>query len=91
MHHNNLKNYYYENIFLTSAVVLFLLVNLFSQIPPTPPKTNSTVTITKGSSYTLTFDTDDVKDNSSVSIKRNNNVYKFNAKFHKSKTATIKQ
>ena len=77
--------------FLIVASVLFLSVNLFSQTPPTPPKTNSTVSYSKGSSYSINFDTDDTEDNSSVSIKRNDNIYKFNAKFHESKSGSIKK
>jgi len=83
-----------KHLFFTSVFALFIATNFFAQtppIPPTTPKTTSTVSITKGTSYSLTFDTDDANDNSSVSIKRNNNVYKFNSKFHESKTTAIKQ
>ena len=37
------------------------------------------------------FDTDDKEDNSSVSIKRNDDIYKFSARFHESKTGSIKK
>jgi hypothetical protein len=70
-------------IILTSAIVLFLSANLFAQ--------TSTSTTSKGTSYSITFDTDDAEDNSSVSIKRNDDIYKFNAKFHESKTGSIKK
>ena len=77
--------------FLTSAFLLFLQVNLFSQTPPTPPNTNSTTSISKGNSYSFTFDTEESEENSSVSIKRNDIIYKFSAKFHKSKTEILKK
>lgn len=84
-----------KHLFLTSVIALFLSANLFSQTtpkPPKPPKTPSTTSSTsKSTSYSITFDTDDTEDNSSVSIKRNENVYKFNARFHESKTGSIKK
>lgn len=77
-----------KHLFLISVVALFLTTNLLAQKKPTPPQTPKT---TKGTSYSITFDTDEEEDNSSVSIKRNDNVYKFNAKFHESKTGSIKK
>ena len=75
-----------KNLFLTTVVALFLSTSLFSQTKPTPPETPK-----KGTSYSITFDTDDKEDNSSVSIKRNDDIYKFSARFHESKTGSIKK
>ncbi|MEE9407981.1 MAG: hypothetical protein V3V28_07895 [Polaribacter sp.] len=80
-----------RTLFLSALTVLFLSNNTFSQSTPKAPKTPSTSTKTKGTSYSITFDTDDKEDNSSVSIKRNDNVYKFSARFHESKTGSIKK
>ncbi len=81
-----------KHLFLTSVIALFLTNNFFAQKTPTPPETPKTTSSkTKSTSYSITFDTDDAEDNSSVSIKRNDNVYKFNAKFHESKTGSIKK
>jgi hypothetical protein len=77
-----------KHLFLPTVIAIFLSTSLFAQKIPTPPKTPKT---SKGTSYSITFDTDDAEDNSSVSIKRNDNVYKFNAKFHESKTGSIKK
>ena len=77
-----------KHLFLPTVIAIFLSTSLFAQKTPTPPKTPKT---SKGTSYSITFDTDDAEDNSSVSIKRNDNVYKFNAKFHESKTGSIKK
>lgn len=82
-----------KRLFLTTVVAVFLSSNLFAQktpTPPEPPKTHST-SESKTTSYSITFDTDDVEDNSSVSIKRNDDIYKFSAKFHESKTGSIKK
>lgn len=77
-----------RTLLLTSAIALFLSTNLFAQEPPTPPKTSST---SKSTSYSITFDTDDSEENSSISIKRNDDIYKFSAKFHETKTGSIKK
>jgi hypothetical protein len=81
-----------KHLFLPTVIALFLTSSCFAQTP-TPPETPKTTTTskTKSTSYSITFDTDDREDNSSVSIKRNDNVYKFNAKFHESKTGSIKK
>ncbi|WP_435415665.1 hypothetical protein [Polaribacter aestuariivivens] len=82
-----------KHLFLPIVFALFLTSNFFAQKTTSTSKTisNSSSTSSKGTSYSITFDTDDAKDNSSVSIKRNDNVYKFNAKFHESKTGSIKK
>ena len=77
-----------KHLFLISVFVLFLTTSLKAQKTPEPPKPPKT---TKSTSYSITFDTDEAEDNSSVSIKRNEDVYKFNAKFHESKTGTVKK
>ena len=77
-------------LFLPTVIALFVTSSLLAQKTPTPPNTPKT-TSSKSTSYSITFDTDDAEDNSSVSIKRNNNVYKFNARFHESKTGSIKK
>ncbi|AUC85128.1 hypothetical protein CW731_07400 [Polaribacter sp. ALD11] len=69
-------------VFLTTAISLFLMSSLFAQ------RTSST---TKSNTYSINFDTDDKADNSSVSIKRNDDIYKFSARFHESKTGNIKK
>lgn len=82
-----------KNLFLTTAVTLFLSSSIFGQATPKtpkPPKTTSSST-TKSNSYSFSFDTDDKEENSSVSIKRNDNVYKFSAKFHKNKFESLKK
>lgn len=79
-----------KHLFLPTVIALFLVTNIFAQKTPTPPETPKT-TATKSTSYSITFDTDDAEDNSSVSIKRNNNVYKFNARFHENKTGNLKK
>jgi len=83
-----------KHLILKSAICLFLSNSLFSQIPPKTPKTPQTTSsssTTKSSSYSVTYDTVDSEDNSSVSIKRNDNVYKFTARFHESKTGSLKK
>ena len=57
-----------RTIIFTAVIVLFLGNSFYAQTTPTPPKTPK---VSKGTSYSITFDTDDVEDNSSVSIKRN--------------------
>tara|TARA_R110002126_G_scaffold124451_4_gene266544 strand:+ start:51052 stop:51621 length:570 start_codon:yes stop_codon:yes gene_type:complete len=81
-----------KHLFLTVVVTFFLTTSFFAQTP-TPPETPkiSTSSKTKSTSYSITFDTDDKEENSSVSIKRNDNVYKFNARFHESKIGSIKK
>lgn len=93
MHHNNLKNDTMKNLFLTILITLFLSGITFGQEtpkPPKPPKTTSSST-KKSNSYAFSFDTDDKKDNSSISIKRNDDIYKFRAKFHESKFESLKK
>ncbi|QOD61900.1 hypothetical protein H9I45_05520 [Polaribacter haliotis] len=81
-----------KTLLLPILIATFLTTSLFSQSTPITPKTPSKVTTTsKGTSYSITFDTDDKEDNSSVSIKRNDNIYKFTASFHESKTGSIKK
>lgn len=81
-----------RHLFLPTVIALFLTSSSFAQKTPTPPETPKTTTSkTKSTSYSITFDTDDKESNSSVSIKRNDNVYKFNARFHESKTGSIKK
>ena len=77
-----------KTIILTAVLALFLGNNFYAQTTPAPPKTPKT---SKGISYSITFDTDDAEDNSSVSIKRNDDIYKFSARFHESKTGNIKK
>lgn len=77
-----------RTLFLTIALVLFLGNNFYAQTTPTPPETPK---VSKSTSYSITFDTDDAEDNSSVSIKRNDDIYKFSARFHESKTGSIKK
>ncbi|WP_397446123.1 hypothetical protein [Polaribacter sp. R77954] len=80
-----------KHLFLPSVLGLLLTTSLFAQKTPIPPQTPKTTTSTKSTSYSITFDTDDKEENSSVSIKRNDDVYKFNARFHESKTGSIKK
>tara|TARA_R110002050_G_scaffold213131_1_gene349340 strand:+ start:2392 stop:2967 length:576 start_codon:yes stop_codon:yes gene_type:complete len=81
-----------KTLFLSTLITLFLVTSLFSQKTPKTPSTPLKVTTTtKGASYSITFDTDNKKENSSVSIKKNNNIYKFTARFHESKSGTIKK
>jgi hypothetical protein len=77
-----------KNLFLTTVLTLFLSGNLLAQATPVTPETKKT---TKEKSYSFTFDTDNSEENSSVSIKRNDDIYKFSAKFHESKTGSIKK
>ncbi|TXD53615.1 MULTISPECIES: hypothetical protein [unclassified Polaribacter] len=82
-----------KNLFLTTVAALFLSSSTFGQGTPKTlktPKTTSSST-TKSNSYSFSFDTDDKEENSSVSIKRNDNVYKFSAKFHESKFESLKK
>lgn len=72
-------------ILTTTAIAFFIVNSVCAQTPPETPKKS------KGTSYSITFDTDEEEDNSSVSIKRNDDIYKFNAKFHESKTGSIKK
>jgi hypothetical protein len=72
-------------LILATVISVFFVSSIFSQSTPKPPKTN------KSSSYSFTFDTDDKEENSSVSIKRNDNIYKLTARFHESKTGSIKK
>jgi len=58
-----------------------------AQETPKTPKTSTS----KSSSYSISIDTDDDKSNSSVSIKRNNDVYKFTARFHENKKSKLKK
>ena len=80
-------------ILLITIATLFLTTNIFAQKTPTPPETPKTYSTSesKSASYSITYDTDDVEDNSSISIKRNDDIYKFSARFHKSKTGDIKK
>ncbi|MFK8058505.1 MAG: hypothetical protein AB8B78_00275 [Polaribacter sp.] len=80
-----------KHLFLVTVFALFLGNSFYAQTTPKPPKTPSTSTTSKGTSYSITFDTDDAEDNSSVSIKRNDDIYKFNARFHENKTGSIKK
>ena len=75
-----------RNSILTIVISLLFAFSACSQSTPKPPKTPST-----GTSYSISVDTDDSEDNSYVSIKRNDDVYKFNARFHESKTGSIKK
>lgn len=81
-----------KHLFLSAVMALFLTTGLLAQKTPTPPKTPKTSSsTTKSTSYSITLDTDDKESNSSVSIKRNDNVYKFNARFHESKSGSLKK
>lgn len=82
----NFKITIMKKVFLTTVISIFLATSLLAQKTPTPPETPKT-----GTSYSITFDTDDKEENSSISIKRNEDVYKFSAKFHESKTGSIKK
>lgn len=77
-----------KHLIFTTVIALFLSSNFFAQKTPTPPETPNK---SKGTSYSITFDTDEEEENSSVSIKRNDDIYKFNAKFHESKTGSVKK
>lgn len=82
-----------KNLFITAAVTLFFSSCIPEQATPKtpkPPKIASSST-TKSNSYSFSFDTDVKEENSSVSIKRNDNIYKFSAKFHESKFVGIKK
>ena len=90
MHHNNLKNHTKKKLFSTTVVILFLSGITFGQATPKTPKTTSSST-TKSNSYSISFDTDAKEGNSSVSIKINDNICKFSAKFHESKFKSLKK
>ncbi len=60
-----------------------------AQVIPKTPKTTSKSS--SSSSYSLTFDTDEHEENSSISIKRSDETYKFTAKFHESKLSSIRK
>lgn len=78
-----------KHIILVTLVSLFTIDSLFSQVTPKPPKTPEITSTTKSSSFS--FDTDNKEENSSVSIKRNINIYKLSARFNESKTGAIKK
>ena len=82
-----------KNLFSTTVAILFLSGITFGQATPKPPKTPKTTSssTTKSNSYSIRFDTDAKEGNSSVSIKRNDNIYKFSAKFHESKFKSLKK
>ena len=80
-----------RNSILAIAVSIFLVNSVCSQSKPKPPKTPKTTSTKKGTSYSITFDTDDKEENSSVSIKRNDDIYKFSARFHENKVGSIKR
>jgi hypothetical protein len=82
-----------RNLFLSTVIVLFVPSITFGQPTPIPAKTPNTTTSSsiKSNTYSISFDRDDNDDNSSVSIKRNNNIYKFSARFHENKTGRIKK
>ena len=80
-----------KHIILITLISLFTIDSLFSQVTPKPPKTPEITSTTKSSSYSFSFDTDNKEENSSVSIKRNNNIYKLSARFNESKTCAIKK
>ena len=85
-----------KNLFSITVVILFLSGITFGQATPKPPKlpkTPKTISssTTKSNSYSIRFDTDAKEGNSSVSIKRNDNIYKFSAKFHESKFKSLKK
>jgi len=79
-----------KNFISTAVALLFLSGITFGQEPPKPPKTTSSST-TKSNSYSFSFDTDVKEGNSSVSIKNNDNIYKFSAKFHESKFESLRK
>ena len=81
-----------KNLISTTLAILFLSGITFGQAapkPPKPPKTTSS-SATKSNSYSFSFDTNVKEGNSSVSIKNNDNIYKFSAKFHESKFESLK-
>lgn len=80
-----------RHLILATVFSIFITSTFFSQTTPKTPKTPETSTTTKNSSYSITFDTDDNEGNSSVSIKKNEDIYKFSARFHESKTGSIKK
>jgi hypothetical protein len=82
-----------KNLFSITVAILFLSGITFGQATPKPPKTPKTTSssTTKSNSYSISFDTDAKEGNSSVSIKRNDNIYKFSAKFHESKFKSLKK
>lgn len=80
-----------KHIILATVISLFTISSLFSQVTPKPPKTPEITSTTKSSSYSFSFDTDNKEKNSSISIKRNNNIYKLTARFNESKTGVLKK
>ncbi len=76
-----------RKLIIILVISIAIIGNAYSQSTPETPEPPKT---TKGISYSLNFDSDDDNYNSSIYIKRNDNVYKFNAKFDKSKTNTVK-
>lgn len=61
-------------------------------VPKTPKTTSKSSSTTKSSSsYSVTFNTDEHEENSSISIKRSDDIYKFTAKFHESKLSSIRK
>lgn len=75
---------------LMLVTALFSTFSLNAQItpePPTPPTTKSS----SGTSYSISIDNDDdIKHNSSVSISKSDDSYKFKASYHKSKNEGVK-
>ena len=76
-----------KNLITAFILGLFIVGSTYGQSTPKPPKTPST-----GTSYSISFDYDDDKGgNRSVSIKKNENVYKLSARFGKHRTEEIKK
>ena len=82
-----------KHLFLTSVISLFLVNTAIAQVVPKTPKTTSksSSTTKSSSSYSVTFNTDEHEENSSISIKRSDDIYKFTAKFHESKLSSIRK
>ena len=77
---NSILVFVFSLLFITSAC------SQSTPKTPKPPKTSST-----GTSYSIDFDYDDDGTNSSVSVKKNQRVYKLTASFDRGRTNEIKK
>ncbi len=81
-----------KTIILAIAIFLFNLINTFGQAPATPiPPSTSHTSRSSSSTYSFTYDTDERDTNSSISIKNNNDIYRFKASFNKKRTDAVKK
>lgn len=80
-------------LFISTIIIVSLIAKSFAQTQPVTPETpivTSTTTSSSSSSHTISTSSNG-NSKTSVSVKRNESVYKFRAIFDKSKTEAIKQ